>query len=129
MRHSQINKARLFTARDDVDRVTECILGLREKSAGVTRYPQRVGANCPDPLRWNFAQTLAEPLQTLDGTFTRVRGESMVLVQATCKTDHLLNAVDDVQLTVYNSGNFQVKTVGAEVNRGNHIGEIVLHGR
>ena len=71
VRDTEIDQARLFLAANDLDGVAEHIRGTDQKICAVARLPQGVGADDPQTLGRNMAQTLTKTRQTLQRSLLR----------------------------------------------------------
>ena len=124
MRDAEVYQARLLDARDDLDGLTERLLGLREERIGVARAAQRVGADDAYLVRLHVAQSLAETPQAGERTLLARLVERPLRVEPGRQANHLPQPIHDRRLAVLVARHDHVKTVGAEVDRGHDLGRI-----
>ncbi len=122
VRDARIDEPRLLHARDDFDRVAECVAGALEEGLFASRDAQRVGADHAHVACVHVAQALTEALQTGQ----RARGH--LLVEPAVRTDpggeahHLAHPVDDHELAVRIAGDNEVKAVRTQIDGRQHVG-------
>ena len=70
---------------------------------------------------------MTEPLQARERRFRRLTRQASLLVEAGAETDHLAQAIQDDELPVRIAGNDHVKTVGAQIDRGDDVRDFAGH--
>ena len=115
MRHAEVDEARLFTTRNNLDGMAERRLGLHDESFGATSVAQCVGTHNPDVVAVQVRESLSKALQTVDGACDDRFRKAVVIVQSVCDAHHLADFVDNLNTTVDLLGDDQVKTIGTEV--------------
>ena len=84
---------------------------------------QRVGADHAHAVGVHVAQALAEALQAGEGARRHVLVDAAILVHPGGEPHHLAQAVDDDELAVRVTRDDHVKTVGAQVDRREDVGD------
>ena len=123
VRDAGVDQARLLDAGDDLDRVAERLARALEEGLLAVRLAQRVGADHAHAVGVHVAQALAEALEAGERARGHVLVEAAVLVHAGGQAHHLAQAVDDDQLAVRVARDHHVEAVGAQVDRGEDVGD------
>ena len=120
---------RVVRAPHSPDRMAERIAGAVHECAAASRLAQGVGADDPHAPGTERAEPLAEALEALERTLHRLATQPPLFVEPGCEPDRLTQAVDDDELPVRMTGHDHVKTVGAEVDGRQDVGDPVGQGR
>src|SRR5579883_510869 len=123
VRHAGIDEPRLLHAGDDLDGMPEGLAGALEESLLAVGHAQSVRADDADAVRTHIAQPLAETLQTRQSACRHVLVDAAVLLHAGSQAHHLAQTIDDDELAVRIPRHDQMETVGAEVYRGENVGD------
>ena len=121
--HTEIDQTCFFDAGNDFDWMTErgaCAIEKRPSSLG---SPQRVGPHDAHALCLHVAQSLAETLETRERSVHGLTIESARLIETRRKPDHLAQAIDDRELAVRIARDDHVKTIGAQIDGGDDVGD------
>lgn len=129
VRDAEVREARFLLARDDLDRVTERLLRLRDESAAVADLPHRVRADRAHRAVLQVAQSLPETLETRERARLRLRVEPPVFVEPVRQHDQLAQFVDDVDAPADDLRDEHVETVRPEVDGGDVLERARVHAR
>jgi hypothetical protein len=110
-RHALVDEARLFTAGDDVDGMTQSALGGHQERVGVVHASQGIGANGRHTTLRQPAQTLAETRQAVERALARPGREPIPGIEPTGQTHHLLQTVENMERTVARLRDNQMEAV------------------
>ena len=123
VRHAAVDEPRLLHAGDDLDRVAQGLTGALEKGLLAMCEAQGIRPDDADAVGTHIAQPLPETLQAGKRPRGRLFVDPAVLRDARRQADHLTQAVDDDELAVRVARHDHVEAVGAEVYRGEDIGD------
>ena len=121
MRDAQIDKARFFAAGNDLDRMSQCDLGLGNEFVGILRHSERRGADTADRLGRQPAQAFAEAVQAGQRARLGRLVEPLVAGEPAGEAHGLLQRVERIELVARYAGDFEAKGIGAEVDRGKGV--------
>ena len=119
---AEVDEPGFLAARDDFDRVAQRLLRLAAERLAVACATQRVGADRAYRVRRHAAQPLSETAKTCERPFDGVAVQALAVVEPGRQTHRLAQAVHDVEVAVGEPADDQVKAVGAEVDRGEKLG-------
>src|SRR6185312_11887199 len=123
MRDTGVDEPRFLHAGDDLDRVTERVAGALEEGLLAMGAAQCVRSHDAHAVRAHIAQSLPETLQAGERTGCHILVDAAVLLDARGQAHHLAQAVDDDELAVRVARHDHVEAIGAEVYRGEDIGD------
>ena len=127
--NAHVNQAPLFFAGNDFDRITDCALGRRHQGRCIPGNPQRVGGDYPDRAQRVGAQDFAESVQTRKRRLHRRFGQVAAAIQPGAEPNRIARGFDHAHRRAVVPADVQTKTIGAQINRGEHsILSIVLSG-
>ena len=102
---------------------------MAERRAGALQEPalalgaaQGVGSNHPDAVGVHRAQPLPEALEAAQCTFGRSVVQPPAVAHARGQTHHFAQTVQNDQLAVRMTGHDHMKTIGAQIDGGEHVG-------
>ena len=122
VRDAGVDQARLFQPGDDFDGVTERGAGALQEPALALGAAQRIGADDAHAVGVHGAQALAESFEAAQGAVGGGIVEPAAVAQAGGQAHHLAQPVEDDQLAVRVARDHHVKTVGAQIDGGEHVG-------
>ncbi len=126
---AEVDETRLFLARNDVDRMAEGFLRLRDEAPAVAHLAHRVGAHGTHRAVLQVAQPLTEALQARQRSDLRLRIELALRIESVREHDELAQLVDDVDAPVDDLRDEHVETVRAEVDGGDVVRGTRSHAR
>src|SRR6185437_5987609 len=122
VRDARINESRLLHAGDDLDGMSERLAGALEEGLLAMGDTEGIRSNDTDAVRTHVAQPLAKTLQTRQSTRRHLLVDAAILLNSRGQAHHLTQTVDDDELAVRIPRHDQMETVGAEVYRGEDVG-------
>src|SRR5258706_466929 len=121
VRHAEVNQPRFLAARDHLDREAEHRARLAQELRRVLRDAQRVGADRAHALARKAAQALGELGERLERHGLRAPVDPLFGSQAPAQAHHFAHRVERIDLAIDHAPDLEVKTVRAEVDRGERV--------
>ena len=117
VRDADVDEARLFAARDDLDVLAQSLLRAQQKGVAVARFTQRLCGHGAHALRCEARQPRGKAAQADQAALHGFFGEHAVGVEAGTQAHGLLQVVDAAIAFVVDLRDLQAKTVRAHVHR------------
>jgi hypothetical protein len=121
VRDTEVDQARLLLPRHNLDRVAERLFCAPQEGGGVDGPSERAGAERPDPVSAEPAQSLPEPLEHREGPPLHLDRQPVRVVESAGELHALLEAIDHLQVTAHLAGDDHVEAVRAKVNSGEEL--------
>ena len=117
-----VDQPRLFQSGDDFDGMAERGAGALQEPALALGAPQGIGADHAHAVGVHRAQPLPESLEAAQRTIGRGVVQPAAVAQARGQAHHFAQSVEDDELAVRIARDDHVKTVGAQIDGGEHVG-------
>lgn len=119
MRYAKVDQARLFAAGHHVDPVAQNLTDLTNELGSIARLAQCIGTDHTHRRLRQTVDQLREPTQAVEPALHRFFAEVAVLAQPGAQLNFLAQALENANLTMVDSCQHHVKTVGAKINGSN----------
>src|SRR5258707_842480 len=121
VRHAEVNQPRFLAARDHLDRKAEHRARFAQELRRVLRDAQRIGADRAHALARKAAQALGELGERLERHGLRAPVDPLFGSEAAAQAHHFAHRVERIDLAIDHAPDLEVKTVRAEVDRGERV--------
>jgi len=131
--NTAVDQACLLDAGDDLDRVAQRLFRAFEELRGVLRAAQGIRTDDAHVFRRQPGQALSKSAQALQRAFLRRGVHVAGLVEAIGQADLFAQAVDQLEAAAVHLRDDHVKTVRAEIDGGDLLGDrrwcgVLRHG-
>ena len=115
VRYTQVDQAGFLSSGNDIDRMSQFLLGKPDKCVTVPGLAQGIGAHNPDVFRCHAINVFGKLAQAGKPPFHGIIGQQPLFVDAGSKLHLFSQPFDRTDFIVILAGHNHMKTVGTEI--------------